>query len=210
MEYMLWVEEHQKKNLELRNGLQSHISEIELHVFVESGLNHYYDLFRMKADAAKADVFYLMSGMWRTSVERLFLWIGGFCPSELLNVLMPQIEPLTDQQLVSVCNLQRSCQQAEDALSQGMDKLQQTLSQSITADTTVASSMSAAMEKLDALEGFVNQADHLREETLRQMYHILTTRQAARGLVALGEYLQRLRALTSLWVARPRELKQKM
>lgn len=41
------------------------------------------------------------------------------------------------------------------------------------------------------------------------MYRILPTRQAARGLLALGEYLQRLRALTSLWVARPRELKQK-
>jgi len=40
----------------------------------------------MKADAAKADVFFLMSGMWRTSTERFFQWIGGFRPSELLNV----------------------------------------------------------------------------------------------------------------------------
>jgi transcription factor TGA len=40
----------------------------------------------MKADAAKADVFYLISGKWRTSVERFFQWIGGFRPSELLNV----------------------------------------------------------------------------------------------------------------------------
>jgi transcription factor TGA len=40
----------------------------------------------MKTDAAKADVFYLISGKWRTSVERFFLWIGGFRPSELLNV----------------------------------------------------------------------------------------------------------------------------
>lgn len=48
------------------------------------------------------------------------------------------------------------------------------------------------------------QADHLREQTLLQMVHILTTHQAARGLLALGEYFHRLRALSSLWAAHPR------
>lgn len=37
------------------------------------------------------------------------------------------------------------------------------------------------------------------------MSRILTTHQAARGLLALGEYYHRLRALSSLWAARPRE-----
>jgi len=37
------------------------------------------------------------------------------------------------------------------------------------------------------------------------MAKILTTRQSARGLLALGEYLHRLRALSSLWAARPQE-----
>lgn len=49
------------------------------------------------------------------------------------------------------------------------------------------------------------QADHLRQQTLQRMSCILTTRQAARGLLAFGEYFQRLRALSSLWAARPRE-----
>lgn len=49
------------------------------------------------------------------------------------------------------------------------------------------------------------QADHLRQQALQQMYRILTTRQAARALLALGDYLHRLRALSSLWAARPRE-----
>lgn len=52
---------------------------------------------------------------------------------------------------------------------------------------------------------FLKQADHLRQQTLQQMSRILTTRQAARGLLALGEYFHRLRALSSLWAARPRE-----
>ena len=92
MEYGHWVEEQHRQNCELRNALQAHVTDIELRILVESSLNHYYDLFRMKADAAKADVFYLMSGMWRTSAERFFLWIGGFRPSELLNVMLISVQ----------------------------------------------------------------------------------------------------------------------
>ncbi|XWS23833.1 hypothetical protein CRYUN_Cryun28dG0049100 [Craigia yunnanensis] len=208
MEYGHWVEEQNKQIYELRSALQAHITDIELRILVESGLNHYCNLFRMKADAAKADVFYLISGIWRTSAERFFHWIGGFRPSELLNVVMSQIEPLTDQQHLEVCNLRQSSQQAEDALSQGIDKLQQNLTQSVAADLSSGNyraQMAAAIDKLEALEGFVNQADHLRQQTLQQMARILTTRQAARGLLALGEYFHRLRALSSLWSARPRE-----
>lgn len=88
MEYGHWVEEQHKQNSELRTALQAHVTEIQLRMLVESSLSHYYNLFRMKADAAKADVFYLISGVWRTSAERFFLWIGGFRPSELLNVIL--------------------------------------------------------------------------------------------------------------------------
>ncbi|CAL5332879.1 unnamed protein product [Camellia sinensis] len=209
MEYGLWIEEEQRQNCVLRKVLQDHISDIELRMFVETGLNHYYKLFQMKEDAAKADVFYLMHGTWRTPVERLFLWLGGFRPSELLNILLPELEPLTDQQVLLVGNLRQSSQQAEDALSLGMDRLQQTLAQSIIADPTCAgiygSPMASAMENLDAMEGFVNQADHLRRQTLQQMSRILTIRQSARGLLAMGEYFRRLRALSSLWASHPRE-----
>lgn len=37
------------------------------------------------------------------------------------------------------------------------------------------------------------------------MSRILTPRQAARGMVALGEYFHRLRTLSTLWSARPRD-----
>ncbi|CAI0400448.1 unnamed protein product [Linum tenue] len=209
MEYAHWVEEQHKQVAELRRALQAHVGDVELRMLVENGLNHYANLFRMKADAAKADVFYLISGKWRTSVERFFLWIGGFRPSELLNVLLPQLEPLTDQQHAEVCTLRQSCQQVEDALSQGIERLQQTLSQSMALDQSIGGSyrvqMAAAIEKLEGLESFANQADHLRGQTLHHMARILTTRQAARGLLALGEYFERLRALSSLWAARPRE-----
>ncbi|RDY07012.1 Transcription factor TGA1, partial [Mucuna pruriens] len=207
MEYGNWVNEQNIQITELRSALNAHIGDIELRILVDSMMNHYIEIFRMKSTAAKADVFYVMSGMWKTTAERFFLWIGGFRPSELLKVLGPLIEPLTEQQRLDIYNLGQSCQQAEDALSQGMDKLRQTLADSVAAgqfmEGTYIPQMTSAMEKLEALVSFVNQADHLRQETLQQMTRILTIRQAARCLLALGEYFQRLRALSTLWSNRP-------
>ncbi|KAK4754181.1 hypothetical protein SAY87_002285 [Trapa incisa] len=209
MEYGHWVDEQSRQICELRNALNAHINDVELRVLVENGMKHYFDLFRKKAVAAKADVFYIMCGLWKTSSERFFLWIGGSRPSELLKVLEPQLCPLAEPQFLEVCNLTQSCQQAEEALSQGMDKLQKTLANSVAFDQICDGAflppMARAVEQLEALISFVNQADHLRQETLLQMSRILTTRQTAQGLLALGEYFQRLRALSSLWASQPRE-----
>ncbi|KAG5555580.1 hypothetical protein RHGRI_006281 [Rhododendron griersonianum] len=48
-------------------------------------------------------------------------------------------------------------------------------------------------------------ADNLRHQTIHRLHQILTTRQAARCLLAIAEYFHRLRALSSLWLARPRQ-----
>ncbi|XP_057824025.1 transcription factor TGA2.2 isoform X1 [Cryptomeria japonica] len=212
MEYSHWVEEQNRQLCELRTALQAHVTDIELRILVEGSMAHYEELFRMKSVAAKADVFHLVSGMWKTPAERCFMWMGGVRPSEILNILTPQLEPLTEQQVLSVCNLRQSSQQAEDALSQGMEALQQALADTLAGGSlgtpNVANymgQMAMAMGKLETLESFVHQADNLRQQTLQQMYRILTTRQAARGLLAMGDYFNRLRALSSLWAARPRE-----
>lgn len=72
MVYGHWVEEQNRLIRELRTALQAHVTDIELCILVDGVLNHYYDLFRMKAAAAKVDVFYLMSAMWKTSAELIF------------------------------------------------------------------------------------------------------------------------------------------
>ncbi|KAL0378687.1 UNVERIFIED_CONTAM: Transcription factor TGA1 [Sesamum radiatum] len=209
MEYGHWVDEQNRQISDLRNALHSDIGDMELRIFVDGGIRHYLDLFTMKATAARADVFYIMSGLWKTPAERFFLWIGGFRSSELLKVLLPHIEPLSEQQRLDVCNLTQSCQQAEDALSQGMEKLQHILAETIATaqlgERNYLPQIRGAIDKLEALVRFVVQADHLRQETLQQISRILTTRQAARGLLALGEYMKRLRALSSCWSSRPRE-----
>nr|GMD69727.1 transcription factor TGA2.2 [Ipomoea batatas] len=182
VEYSRWVDEQNKRINELRGAVNSHAGDGELRIIVDSILAHYDDIFRIKADAAKGDVFHILSGMWKTPAERCFLWLGGFRSSELLK---------------------------------GMEALQQSLAETLIGTLGSSSSsgnvanymgqMAMAMGKVGALEGFICQADKLRQSTLQQLHNILTTRQSARALLAINDYFSRLRALSSLWLARPRE-----
>lgn len=216
MEYSRWLEEHHSRMCELKAALQAHIPDNDLRLLLDNCLRHYDEIFRLKSIAAKADVFHLVSGMWKTPAERCFMWMGGFRPSELLKILVPQLEPLTEPQFVGICNLQQSSQQAEEALLQGMEALQQSLSETIISGSLCSPSnaasymgqMATAMGKLTNLEGFVRQADNLRHQTLHQLHRLLTIRQAARCFLAIGEYFTRLRALSSLWAARPQDQQQ--
>ncbi|XP_076895052.1 transcription factor HBP-1b(c38)-like [Bidens hawaiensis] len=213
-EYSRWLEEQSKHTSELRAAVTSHKSDTELRSLVENATSHFNDIFRLKKIAAKADVFHIIYGMWTSPAERCFLWIGGFRSSELLKLLVSHLEPLTEQQLASIDHLQQTSLQAEEALSQGMDALQQSLAETLARDAPVVppgssgmanymGQMAMAMGKLGSLENFLRQADHLREKTLQQMHTILTTRQSARALLAINDYFSRLRALSTLWLARP-------
>ncbi|KAK4410338.1 Transcription factor PERIANTHIA [Sesamum angolense] len=184
IDYARWLDEHQRLINDLRLAVNSHM---------------YFTCFLACGRLLLKGV----SCGWEDSC------------SEVLKILGNQIEPLTEQQLVGICNLRQSSQQAEDALSQGMEALQQSLVETLSSSSlgprnsgNVADymgQMAIAMSKLATLENFVHQADLLRQQTLRQLQRILTTRQAARALLAIGDYKSRLRALSSLWLARPKE-----
>lgn len=85
-----------------------------------------------------------------------------------MQLLVNQLEPLTEQQLSGISNLQQSSQQAEDALSQGLEALQQSLSETLVSGSPVATGssgnvanymgqMAMAMGKLGTLESFLRQ-----------------------------------------------------
>ncbi|KAL6905620.1 hypothetical protein ACP4OV_003221 [Aristida adscensionis] len=213
MEYARWLDDHCRRIAELHGALQVHLPDADLRAIVDDTLTHYDQLFRLKAMAAKSDVFHLINGVWASPAERCFNWMGGFRPSDLIKTLLPQLDPLTEQQVVGICSLQQSSQQAEEALSQGLEQLHQSLADTMAggslmddANMSFMGQMALALGKLSNLEGFVIQADNLRQQTLHQMHRILTVRQAARCFLAIGEYQNRLRALSSLWASRPREI----
>ncbi|CAA0810688.1 bZIP transcription factor family protein [Striga hermonthica] len=207
MDYARWLDDDHRHLSELRNALQAHLPDGDMRLVVENYIAHYDEIFRLKGVAAKSDVFHLITGMWATPAERCFLWMAGFRPSDLIKMLIAQLDPLTEQQVMGIYGLQQSSQQAEEALSQGLEQLQQSLIDTI-ANGSINDNMhhmAIALGKLANLEGFVRQADNLRQQTLHQLHRILTVRQSARCFLVIGEYYGRLRALSSLWASRPRE-----
>jgi len=82
--------------------------------------------------------------------------------------VVPKLENLNDQQIASINNLRLSSQQAEDALSIGLEKLQQSMINNIQADPldfgNYGFQMAAAMDKGEAVEGFVIQVINITSE----------------------------------------------
>ncbi|EPS74595.1 hypothetical protein M569_00161 [Genlisea aurea] len=166
LEYARWLEEQQRLIHDLRSALNSNVTtDGELQHFVDSVMSHYENLFQLKRSAAKNDIFHILSGMWKSPAERCFIWLGGFRSSDILKILGNQIEPLSEQQLVGICNLQQSSQQAEDALTQGLEALQQSLMESLSSNAFGSSNseymeqMTIALSKLAALENFLHQVN---------------------------------------------------
>ncbi|KAL6840819.1 hypothetical protein ACP4OV_029345 [Aristida adscensionis] len=219
LERARWAEEQGRHAGEMLAAMDGHASDLTLRMLVDASLAHYDALFGAMSAAALRDPFAVLSsgGSWRASAKRSFLWIGGLRPSELLRILALPMEPLTEKQLMALLALQQAARRLEDALSRDMDKLlQQTLAEALTAvddapppdgggHAAARRQTASAMGRLDELAGLVVQAFHLRRLMLQQMRKILWVRQAARGLLELAGYCRRLRGLSSLWAARPRE-----
>ncbi|GMQ00944.1 hypothetical protein CsSME_00047791 [Camellia sinensis var. sinensis] len=152
VEYARWLEEHIRRINELRGAVNSHAGDGELRIIVDGVLAHYDDIFRIKASDSGGP-----RGIQSVS--------PSLSPDKLL--LIHQLEPLTEQQLSDITNLQQSSQQAEDALSQGMDALQQSLAETLAGPPGSSGSsgnvanymgqMAMAMGKLGTLEGFIRQ-----------------------------------------------------
>ena len=82
-----------------------------------------------------------------------------------MQILIPQLDPLTEQQLLGICSLQQSSEQAEEALAQGLHQLHQALADTVAAGTLNDGSaapnymniMAVALDKIASLENFYQQ-----------------------------------------------------
>ncbi|XP_076901674.1 bZIP transcription factor TGA10-like [Bidens hawaiensis] len=211
--YARWLEDYHRQMSELQAAVQERLPENELRIYVDNCITCIDELMYMKSIVVKSDVLHIINGTWKTPVERFFMWIGGFRPSELIKIFASQIEPSREQYMV-ICEVQQATHLAEEALSQGFDAQKQSLFSTISFDApgspanvnNYMAQMADGMTKLAAFEDFVLQADDLRHQTIHHVLDkLLTTHQAARALIAVAEHFHRVRCLSSLWATRPRE-----
>ncbi|MQL93588.1 hypothetical protein Taro_026242 [Colocasia esculenta] len=156
MEYGRWLEEHHRLMCELRAAVQEHLPEGQLKMFVDSCLAHFDELMGLRAIAAKTDVFHLEDDRENPDAR---------LDRTSTRVLLSHIEPLSEQQILAIYALRTSTHETEDALTQGLEALHQSLSDTIASgDLSCPSNMAdymgqmaVAMNKLSTLEGFVRQ-----------------------------------------------------
>lgn len=77
-----------------------------------------------------------------------------------MQILIQQLDPLTEQQMLGIYSLQQSSEQAEEALAQGLQQLHQSLAGTLNDGPGVPNYMSLmaiALDKLASLESFYQQ-----------------------------------------------------
>ena len=121
-----------------------------------------------------------MEFVFFSSTGDFIVWVTDKIYICKLQLLSTQLEPLTEQQLSGIGNLQQSSQQAEDALSQGMEALQQSLAETLAGSLSSSGStgnvanymgqMAMAMGKLGTLENFLRQVLTLFSKCLNRMH----------------------------------------
>uniref|UniRef100_A0A0E0NB53 DOG1 domain-containing protein n=1 Tax=Oryza rufipogon TaxID=4529 RepID=A0A0E0NB53_ORYRU len=205
-EYARWVESHERMMAHMRaaveeqpqhGGVAAAAAEAQLRQLVDAAVAHHGVLVELKAAVASADVFHLVSGTWLPAAERCFLWIGGFRPSELIKMMARHAEPLTEQQAAGVYGVQQSAREREEALDRDLHATHHALSDAVSSDSLLLFPPGTGATAY-------SDADALRLQTLYKLPQILTARQSARCFLAIADHSHRLRALTSLWLSRPR------
>ncbi|KAJ7535550.1 hypothetical protein O6H91_12G038400 [Diphasiastrum complanatum] len=132
---------------ELRDALESDMREQELRKLVDKVHAHYEYYYTCNDSAAKQNILQMLSPSWRTSLEKAFMWIGGWRPTmfsqlayalaghhveaELAELLegtdSPSMASLTGSQLESIDTLQRGALKDEERLSEKLAVLQQSM-----------------------------------------------------------------------------------
>ncbi|AES61916.1 transcription factor bZIP protein, putative [Medicago truncatula] len=187
--YVLSSEELNKLISEIHNALNDHNHVIDdddkLRLVINTIMKHCFELLERKTRSANVD---------SATCERNLWWIGGFRPSQLLQVILPQLKHMcTQQQLYDIYNLGQSCQQAEYALAQGMIELQQIIDKATSAGDKEYQQMYVPQHL-----SFFKEADNLRRQFLHQFSRLFTISQQAELIVTLKEQLHNPQPRSSL------------
>ncbi|BBN00359.1 hypothetical protein MPTK1_1g28510 [Marchantia polymorpha subsp. ruderalis] len=142
-----WKEEQEQLTDELRSALDADLGEMQLRELVRKVETHYEEYYAAKDDAVRQNVLTVMQPAWKSPLENVFMWIGGWRPTmvfqlayaqagqqmeaELAEFLQdldtPSMASLSAKQLQRISDLQVVTQKAEDELGHRQAILQQGL-----------------------------------------------------------------------------------
>lgn len=171
------------------------------HNLIDQVLSHSRQYYEEKSLAAREDVFLFISPPWFTSYERFFLWLGGFRPSLLFNLLNSSVKDLTEEQEQEMEQLKGKTRREERELSDIMARLQEriaapplfNLARSFVVDGEVSEAEDALRELQAGMLLVLEAADGLHGTAMRKIMQILSPIQTVKLLTAAAQFHLRVR-----------------
>ena len=161
---------------------------------------HYGQYFEEKSKIAHQNVLLVFSPPWFSSLERTFLWVGGFKPGVAFQVVNAALEVLSEEQKERLSLLNQETKVKERALNDELAKLHESVAAPPLVDMArshgrVCFSRSFMAEGgssvpstfRETLENLVANADALRTNTSLKIFQILRPSQLVSFLVAVAE-----------------------
>ncbi|XP_057525299.1 protein RESPONSE TO ABA AND SALT 1-like [Amaranthus tricolor] len=180
------------------------IEERAARLLIARVLGHFEEYYEHKSRAANLNGFALFSPTWCSSLECSFLWIAGFQPTVLLQVVSDSVRDLSPDQTLALERLKRETRINEKVVEDELARIQETVAApplmdvirkaAWPAEMKTSNTESEPMEQLSrALETVIANADSLRVTTGAKVAEILTPYQCLRFLVPAIRLLQSLR-----------------
>ncbi|KAL9247029.1 hypothetical protein vseg_020500 [Gypsophila vaccaria] len=174
---------------------------------VSRALAHFEEYYEHKSRAAHDNVFSMFSPPWCSSFECAFLWIAGFRPGVLLELVPESVRDLTPRQTQAIDRLKRDTRGEEKNISDELARVQENMAgppmiQALRGGPTWWSTdeqpstpdSSNESDRLQVvLEEVVANADTLRVTTAATVAEILTPPQGLRFLSAIIRLQQSMR-----------------
>ncbi|KAK9153963.1 hypothetical protein Sjap_001443 [Stephania japonica] len=176
----------------------------ELRGLISRVLSHYQQYYQAKALAARNDVFHVLSPSWFSTLERSFLWIGGFKPGLVFELLGSAVGDLGSEQMVLIERLKGETRAAEKELEEEMAGVQESvaapplLEMARRAGRLVnrerRSGVDTVLETLrSSMQVLVENADHLRAMTTSKVIEVLSPEQGVKLLAAAAQLQLKIR-----------------
>ncbi|XP_071704147.1 transcription factor TGAL6-like [Rutidosis leptorrhynchoides] len=162
--------------------------------------SHYNQLFKMKQSAGKIDIFSILYGCWMPPTTRHIMWIGGYHPSDVIELIMTHVELYGDQKN-KMLQLKDTLLKDETDNTRELESLQKHISTSLSGNAFVDKGDEYVMTSFAT---HMSSADTVRQKSLTEMQRILKETQQVASVFTMNDYFKRFFTLNHLWESRQR------
>ncbi|EYU45430.1 hypothetical protein ABFS82_09G050200 [Erythranthe guttata] len=202
-----WIVEQNHQLQELVSAASASASASEASVLIPLVVQHYEHYYKTKSMWAKKDILSMFRPSWRSSLEKAYMWVGGWRPTMTFHLLYSKCGlqfqdtgNLSHSQMERVDKLHKTTLWKEKMITEKLAKLQETMADSSMVELTDHSRHggdqvvhhqglvdAALAPKEKGLVGILQMADELRLNTLKDLILILSPIQGVYFLIAAAE-----------------------